>query len=194
MAGSSDKSSSGAVTRLLRAAESGDTRAAADLLPLMYSELRSLARSLMANVPPGNTLDPTALVHEAYLRLVRKGDGGWNSRGHFFGAAAKAMRQILVDQARRKAAVKRGGDLKRVDGDVELAIAAPSNDVLALDRALSRLEHEDPRAALVVSLRFFAGLTAEETATAMDVSLSTVEREWRFARALLWMQLREGEE
>jgi len=188
-----EPSSAGAVTRLLRAVESGDGNAAPDLLPLVYSELRSLARALMVGVPPGNTLQPTALVHEAYLRLVASGDHGWNSRGHFFGAAAKAMRQILVDQARRKSAKKRGGDRRRVDADMEIAIEAPSIDVIALDRALSGLEKTDPRAAQVVGLRFFAGLTAEETASALDISLSTVEREWRFARALLWTQLRDGE-
>jgi len=184
--------SPGAVTKLLRAVEAGDGDAAEDLLPAVYSELRSLARSLMTRVPPGNTLQPTALVHEAYLRLVGKEDPGWNSRGHFFGAAAKAMRQILVDQARRKAAVKRGGDRQRVPEE-ELAIEAPAVDMMALDEAMTRLERDDPRAARVVGLRFFAGLTAEETASALGVSLSTVDREWRFARALLHAQLRDGE-
>jgi RNA polymerase sigma factor (TIGR02999 family) len=186
--------SPGPVTRLLAAVESGDSRAASDLLPVVYAELRRLARSLMSAVPPGNTLQPTALVHEAYLRLVGSGDRGWTSRGHFFGAAAKAMRQILVDQARRKAALKRGGDRIRVEADDELLIESPADDVIALDRALSQLEEQDRRAADVVELRFFAGLTAEETASALGVSLSTVEREWRFARALLRTQLSEAED
>jgi RNA polymerase sigma factor (TIGR02999 family) len=170
--------------------ETGEPGAADKLLPVLYSELHSLARFLMNNAP-GNTLQPTALVHEAYLRLVGKGDPGWNSRGHFFGAAAKAMRQILVDQARRKAAIKHGGGGQRVEADEEIAIEAPSTNMIALDLALTALESEDPRAAQVVGLRYFAGLSAEQTATVLGVSLSTVDRDWRFARALLRTRLRD---
>ena len=180
----------GMVTQVLQAAGAGDAEAAAELLPMVYSELRKLARARMARIPPGNTLQSTALVHEAYMRVVGSHDPGWNSRGHFFAAAAQAMRQILVEQARRKASLKRGGDRKRVDVDaVELPIEPPSGDVLALDEALQRLEQDDPRKGKIVMLRYFAGLTMEETAAALDVSVPTIEREWRFIRAFLYTQL-----
>ncbi len=183
-------STSGPVTQLLEAASRGEAKAAAELLPLVYSELRNLARILMAKVPPGNTLQPTALVHEAYLRLVGDEDPGWKGRGHFFGAAAQAMRQILVEQARRKARRKHGGGQQRVDLDeVHLSVEPACPDILALDEALSGLEADDPRAAQVVMLRFFAGLTIEEIAAVTDLSVSTIEREWRFARAFLHSQL-----
>ncbi len=183
-------STSGPVTQLLEAASRGEAKAAAELLPLVYSELRNLARILMAKVPPGNTLQPTALVHEAYLRLVGDEDPGWKGRGHFFGAAAQAMRQILVEQARRKARRKHGGGQQRVDlDDVHLSVEPTCPDILALDEALSGLEADDPRAAQVVMLRFFAGLTIEEIAAVTDLSVSTIEREWRFARAFLHSQL-----
>ena len=182
----------GAVTQMLRAVSDGDSHAAADLLPLVYAELRKLARARMAKTPPGNTLQPTALVHEAYVRLIGKDNPGWDSRGHFFAAAAQAMRRILVEQTRRKASKKHGGGRKRVDlGDLEPAIAPPSEDVLALDEALTRLEEADPRQAKIVMLRYFGGLTAEETAATLDISLRTVEREWRFARAFLFALLSE---
>jgi RNA polymerase sigma factor (TIGR02999 family) len=181
------------ITRLLATAAAGDSRAAADLLPMVYDELRVLARHHLARAAPGNTLQPTALVHEAYMRLVGSGDpqeaGGWEGRRHFFGAAANAMRNILVDQARRKAAAKHGGGRIRVEGGegdiADLPIAPPAEDLLALEEALSELERADPRQGEIVSLRFFAGLTAEQTAKAMGISLSTVEREWRFARSFL---------
>ena len=187
----------GKVTQVLAAIGEGDPRASAELLPLVYAQLRKLARSLMVKTPPGNTLQPTALVHEAYLRMVGSTEPEWNSRGHFFSAAAQAMRQILVDQARRKAARKHGGGQKRlavseVEGG-ELAIQPPVENMLALDEALSRLEQEAPRKAEVVKLRYFAGLSAAETASALGVSLPTVERDWRFARALLRAELSEGE-
>ncbi len=183
------------VTQVLQAAREGDPRAAAELLPLVYNELRRLAQARMAQASPGNTLQPTALVHEAYLRLVGAQDPGWNSRGHFFAAAAQAMRNILVEQARRKASLKRGGDKKRLNADeMELAIESPSEDVIALDEALTELERSDPRKARVVMLHHFAGLTLEETAAALDVSLPTVEREWRFARALLYTRLSDQEQ
>ncbi|MGE0479780.1 MAG: sigma-70 family RNA polymerase sigma factor [Phycisphaerae bacterium] len=178
------------VTRILRSAADGDERAAAELLPLVYDELRSLARAQLARLPRGNTLQPTVLVHEAYLRLVGALDPGWNGRGHFFGAAAQAMRQVLVDQARRKFAEKRGGGRQRVPlDDADLPIAPPTEDLLALDEALTELEQADPRKARVVMLRYFAGLTAEETAEALGLSVPTVDREWRFARLLLHARL-----
>jgi RNA polymerase sigma factor (TIGR02999 family) len=182
----------GPITKLLNAAGDGDEDAAAELLPLIYGELHRIAQARMATLRPGTTLQPTALVHEAYLRLLGNDKPAWNSRGHFFGAAARAMRQILVDQARRKASQKRGGGRKRLDlDDVEPAIAAPSIDILALDEALQRLERDDPRKAQIVMLRYFAGLTAQETAAALDISVPTVEREWRFTRTLLHMRLAE---
>jgi RNA polymerase sigma factor (TIGR02999 family) len=185
------------LTRVLNLAGQGDPRASAELLPLLYRELRRLAGALMAKTPPGNTLQPTALVHEAYLRLVGPVDGEWNSRGHFFSAAAQAMRQILVDQARRKGARKHGGGLRKVEldeaGEADLRIESPVADVLALDGALSRLERDAPRKAEVVKLRYFAGLSVEETAAALGVSVPTVERDWRFARAVLLADLGEGE-
>lgn len=183
-----------ALTKTLQQAGSGDPRAAADLLPLVYDGLRRFAQARLARMPPGQTLAATALVHEAFLRLVGATELGWNSRGHFFAAAAQAIRQILIDQARRKAAVKHGGQRQRVDADpneVELAIQPPSDDMLALDDSLSRLEREDPRKAKIVMLRYFAGLSNEETAEVMQVSASTIEREWRFARTLLYKWLND---
>lgn len=180
----------GMVTEILRAVEAGDATASGELLPIVYEELRKLARSLMAKTPPGNTLQPTALVHEAYLRLVGSEDPGWNGRGHFFGAAAQAMRHILVEQARRKARQKHGGDRKRLDADeIDIPIDIPVEDMIALDEALERLRAHDARKAEVVTLRYFAGLTIEETAKALNVTERTVERDWRFARALLNQQL-----
>lgn len=181
----------GMVTQVLKAVSAGDPRAANDLLPLVYSELRKLAVSRMAKTPPGNTLQPTALVHEAYIRLIGSDEPPtWNSRGHFFAAAAQAMRQILVEQARRKSSLKRGGDHRKLDVDAdELAIESPSEDILALDEALKELETRDPRKAQIVMLRFFAGLTMEETAAAIGVSVPTVERDWRFVKALLHSQI-----
>ena len=181
------------VTRILLAVERGDPKAADQLLPIVYQELRRLAHALMAKTPPGNTLQPTALVHEAYLQLVGDQDPGWNGRGHFFAAAAQAMREILVEQARRKGAVKHGGGQKRLDADeVDLPIAPPSEDVLALDEALENLRACDPRKADVVMLHYFAGLTLEETAKILGVSRRTVDRDWCFARAVLYGQLSPG--
>ena len=181
------------MTQVLKAVEDGDLRAAGELLPCVYAELRALARSLMAKTPPGNTLQPTALVHQAYLRIVGDQDPGWNSRGHFFAAAAQAMRRILVEQARRKATVKHGGGQRRVDvDDVDLALESPGEDVLALDEALQRLSQLDERKARVVELRYFVGLDIAETAQVLGVSEPTVERDWRFARAFLYDQLRAG--
>jgi RNA polymerase sigma factor (TIGR02999 family) len=177
------------LTALLQAADKGNPQAAAELLPLLYNELRRLAQAYLAKIPPGNTMQATALVHEAYARLVGTQDPGWQGRRHFFGAAARAMRNILVDQARSKATHKRGRHLKRVDLDAGAVIMPASEDLLALNEALSRLERTDPRKAELVMLHHFAGLTMAETAEAMGVSLSTAEREWRFTRALLYEQL-----
>jgi RNA polymerase sigma factor (TIGR02999 family) len=178
------------LTRTLAAASRGDRKAAAELLPLVYDELRQLARARIAHVPPGNTLQPTALVHEAYMRVVGEQDPGWDGRGHFFAAAAEAMRQVLVDQARRKKRLKRGGDKKRMDvADFEVPLATPVEDILAVDEALEKLERDDPRKAQVVAMRFFAGLTREETAAAMGVSLATIDREWRYIVARLHREL-----
>ncbi|MFH1747893.1 MAG: ECF-type sigma factor [Planctomycetota bacterium] len=182
----------GMVTQVLKAASAGDVQAAAELLPLVYTELRKLAQVRMAKVPPGNTLQPTALVHEAYLRLIGDDPPSWNSRGHFFGAAAEAMRQILVEQARRKQRLKHGGDRKRVAlEEAEPAIEPPADDILALNEALGRLEQDDQRKARIAKLRYFAGLTNAETAAALGVSEVTIRRECRFIRALLSIQLED---
>lgn len=180
------------VTDVLKAATQGDPKATAELLPLVYGELRRLAHIRMAKLPPGNTLQPTALVHEAYVRLVHAGDHDWNTRGHFFAAAAQAMRQILVEQARRKASPKHGGDQKRADVDaVDIPVEPPADDVLALDLAIDRLKDEDPRKAQIVMYRYFAGLDRDETAAALGISVRTVDREWRYIRARFHKELRE---
>jgi RNA polymerase sigma factor (TIGR02999 family) len=163
---------------------------AAELLPVVYAELRRLAAALAGRLPPGQTLQPTALVHEAYLRLVGDQDPGWNGRRHFFGAAARAMRDILVEQARRKGATKRGGGARRVELTEGLAIIEPPADnLLAVDEAIQKLRAEKPHLAEIAMLRYFAGLSAEETAVVLGVSASTLAREWRFARAWLARQL-----
>jgi RNA polymerase sigma factor (TIGR02999 family) len=167
-------------------------RPAADLLPEVYAELRRLAAALTAQLRPGQTLQPTALVHEAYLRLVRNQDPGWEGRRHFFGAAARAMREILIEQARRKDSRKRGGGARRVELAEGLAlIEPPADDLLALDEAIGQLQAEKPHLAEVVLLRYYTGLTVEETAGVVGRSVSTVVREWRFARA--WLAGRLGE-
>ena len=183
------------VTHLLDAAAAGDPRAAAELLPLVYAELRQLAAARLAAEQAGHSLDPTALVHEAYLRLVGGGPpDGWNGRGHFFGAAAEAMRRILVDQARRKRAEKRGGGRARQDLDqVEAAAPRPDADVLAVDEALARFERVDPAKAALVKLRYFGGLTIPEAAAALGISATTADRHWAFARAWLHAELARGD-
>ena len=180
------------VTRILSAIEQGDPKAAEELLPLVYDELRRLAAQQLAQEKPGQTLQATALVHEAYLRLV---DGPepvlWDDRRHFFAAAAESMRRILVENARRKNRLKRGGGLQRValqEGDC--VDRARDEDVLALDEALSRMEAEDPVKADLVKLRFFAGLTMDEAAAALDISRATASRYWLYARAWLYARVR----
>ena len=178
------------VTRVLQAIREGDDTAADRLLPVIYDELRRVAAAAMANQRPGHTLQTTALVHEAYLRLMGKEESGWENRRHFFFAAARAMHDILVEQARRKAARKRGGDWKRVDAqELVVAIESPVENILALDEALQRLRAEDERKYQIVQLRFFAGLSMGETAAAMDTSLRSLEREWAYIRARLHRDL-----
>lgn len=181
------------LTQVLNAAADGDSAAAAQVLPLLYDELHRLARARLARTPPGQTLQPTALVHEAYVKLVQHGDPGWRGRRHFFAAAAAAMRQILVDRARRKASEKHGGGAKRSHEEPEIALEPPREDILALHEALTKLEQEDARKGQIVMLRYFAGLSPEETAEAMDVSPRTIEREWRYIKAWLRREMRDGE-
>lgn len=178
------------VTQALVAIEQRQVEATQDLLPLVYEELRRLAAWHLANEQPGQTLQATALVHEAYLRLVGKDDSHWNGRRHYFGAAAEAMRRILVDNARRKKRLKRGGQLERVDlADSQLASPLPDDELLALDDALERLAQVDPRAAELVKLCFIVGLTHEQAAQHFGVSVRTVERTWSYARAWLFRAL-----
>ena len=181
----------GDVSQILCAIHGGDTQAAGQLLPLVYAELRKLAAQRLAREQPGQTLEATALVHEAWLRLVDVDQAQqWNSRGHFFAAAAEAMRRILVESARRKSRLKHGGGRRQVDLDSGCAItAAPSLDLVALDEALTRLAAEHPEKALLVKLRFFAGLTMPQAAEVLDISLATAERSWTFAKSWLYAEL-----
>jgi RNA polymerase sigma factor (TIGR02999 family) len=180
------------VTKILSALEEGDNRAAEELLPLVYNELRRLAAWQLANERPGQTLQPTALVHEAYLRLVGNEDPPWRNRRHFFNIAAEAMRRILVESARRKSRLKRGGHLERVElEEVDIPSPMPDDELLALDEALCRLAAADSRAAELVKLCFFVGLTQEEAAKQLGVSISTVERTWAFARAWLFREIQK---
>jgi len=188
----SDGETGGDVTRVLERAQDGDPNAAAELLPLVYNELRRLAAAKMARERPDQTLQPTALVHEAWLQLGGDKQPGWKNRAHFFGAAAEAMRRILVDRAREKQALKRGGNPQRVDIDaLELPSPMPDDQLLALDEALDRLVTVDVRAAEMVKLCFFVGLTQEEAARELGISLSTAERIWGFARAWLLREVRK---
>lgn len=180
------------VTLLLKAASDGDSQAAADLLPLVYKELRALAEARMRKIPPGQTLQPTALVHEAYIRLAGDEDSNFENRQHFFFIAARAMRDILVEQARYKASLKRGGDRHRVAAEnLVLAIDAPAEDLLALNEALELLEQEDPNKHRLVMLRFFAGLNMTQTADVLGIAKRTAEREWRFIKAKLHKMIAE---
>lgn len=183
------------VTRILNAIEGGDTRAADELLPLIYEELRLLAAQKLSHEPPGQTLQATALVHEAYIRLVGASSQGWNSRGHFFGAAAEAMRRILVENARRKRRLKRGGGQHRIElDDAVLAIDEPLDDIIALDEALSKLAEEDREVCELVKLRYFAGLTLQQTAEILGIPRRTADRHWAYARAWLYQEVTDGDE
>lgn len=181
------------VTQILSRIESGDSAAAERLLPLVYNELRQLAASKLALEKPGQTLQATALVHDAYVRLVGAENceaRNWHSRGHFFAAAAEAMRRILVEQARRKARLKHGGNLHRVDLDSACVVSEPpSIDLISLDEALSKLAATEPVKAELVKMRFYAGLTMPEVASAMGISLATAERYWKFARTWLYAEM-----
>lgn len=186
------------VTRILNAIEQGDPRATEELLPLVYEELRLLAAQKMSQEPPGQTLQATALVHEAYLRLVEAKDQSWNSRGHFFKAAAEAMRRILVDNARRKKSLRAGGEHQQIDIDqaglwaLTLSDESSSEDLLALDEALERLSEMDPRNAELVKLRYFAGLSLDQVAKIEGVSRRTATRWWTYARAWLHREINGG--
>jgi RNA polymerase sigma factor (TIGR02999 family) len=179
------------LTHILAAIDPQDPRAAAQLLPVVYEQLRRLAAQKLAQEKPGQTLQATALVHEAYLRLVEAGQmGNWNSRGHFFAAAAEAMRRILVEQARRKRRLKRGGDRERVELEgLVLTTLGPSDDLEALDEALTRLAEQHPEKAELVKLRYFAGLTMSEAAGVLGISGTTADRYWTYARAWLYREL-----
>ena len=181
------------VTRILNAIERGDARAADQLLPLVYEELRILAAQKLSQEPPGQTLQATALVHEAYLRLVGTEPQEWVSRGHFFKAAAEGMRRILIDNARRKKSLKRGGGRRPVDLDESLAVddAGQAEEMLMLDEALAKLAQHDPAKAHLVELRYFAGLTIEQAAKALDISHATAERHWDYARS--WLRVEIGQ-
>ena len=180
------------VTRILDAIQHGDPRAADELLPLVYDELRRLAASRMANEAPGHTLQPTALVHEAYLRLIAhdQRDRPWDGRAHFFAAAAEAMRRILIENARRKRALRHGGGQQRLDiADVEAPAVAAHDDLLLIDEALEKFAAVDKPKAELVRLRYFAGLTLEEAASILGISLATASRWWDFSRAWLYREL-----
>ena len=179
------------VTEILSAIEQGDPSAAEELLPLVYGELRRLAAAKLANEKPGQTLQATALVHEAYLRLVgAEHTGDWDSRGHFFAAAAEAMRRILVEQARAKLRLKRGGGNQRLGlSEVDISFDEPTLDVLAVDEALSKLSEQRPEISELVKLRYFAGLTVKEAAATLGISSSTADRHWTYARAWLYREI-----
>jgi RNA polymerase sigma factor (TIGR02999 family) len=188
------------ITQILHAISQGDPHAATQLLPLVYEELRQLAAQKLAHETPGHTLQPTALVHEAYLRLVSRPGGepggaesNWDSRGHFFAAASEAMRRILVDSARRKGAVKHGGGKRRVPLQEFHRVAESPEDLLDLDDALTRFATEEPEKARLVQLRFFAGLSTPEAAGALGISVPTAERWWTFARTWLYSELQGRE-
>jgi RNA polymerase sigma factor (TIGR02999 family) len=179
------------VTRILRDIGSDEKLLAEQLLPLVYDELRGLAAARMAREAVGQTLQPTALVHEAWLRLVGEGGRTWENRVHFYRAAAQAMRRILIDRARQKSSLKRAGGWQRLDiADLDLAAASPDDSLLLIDESLQRLEREDPESAEIVMLKFFTGLTNKEAARTLGISEATVERRWAFAKVCLFQMIR----
>jgi len=179
------------ITQVLQAVRNGQHPASMELLPLVYSELRRLASSRMAQEAAGQTLQATALVHEAWLRMVGDGDRTWENRAHFFGAAAEAMRRILIENARRKSRLKRGGGQTRLDiEDLNLAEATPDDKILLMDEALEQLRSEDPEKARIVVLKFFGGLTNQEVAGTVGTTERTVERQWAYAKAWLFRKIR----
>ena len=179
------------ITQVFQAIKRGEGRASEELLPLVYDELRRLAMARMAQEAVGQTLQATALVHEAWLRMVGDGDRTWQNRAHFFGSAAEAMRRILVENARRKSRLKRGGGQLRLDiEDLDLAATTPDEKVLLMNDALEQLQGEDPEKARIVVLKFFGGLTNQEVATSLDVTERTVERQWAYAKAWLLEKIR----
>jgi len=181
------------VTRILNSIDQGDAKAAGELLPLVYEELRRLAAHKMSQEQPGQTLQATALVHEAYIRLVEEAERKWDSRGHFFKAAAEAMRRILVENARRKQRKKHGGEHHRVGiEDVACPAGSDSEELLVLDNAITKLSEQEPLKADLVKLRYFAGLTSEQTAKALNVSKATADRYWAYARAWLLNEVRKS--
>ena len=183
------------VTRILNAIEQGNAKAADKLLPLVYEELRRLATQKMLNELPGQTLQATALVHEAYIRLAGDKAQNWEGRTHFFAAAAEAMRRILIENARRKKSLKRGGRRQRSDlDDVEIAIECPADDVIALDEALEKLARKDKVKADLVKLRYFAGLTGKQAAKVLGISHSTADEHWAYSRAWLRLEITKGDE
>lgn len=183
------------VTRILNAIEQGDAKAADELLPLVYEELRLLAAQKLSHEKPGQTLQATALVHEAYIRLVGDEIQKWDSHGHFFAAAAEAMRRILVDRARHKQSRRHGGNHKKIDlRDVFLAIEDPKEDILAVDEALDKLSNEDPKLAEVIKLRYFGSLTLDQIASIMGIGRRTVDRYWALGRAWLYQKITQAED
>ena len=182
------------VTQLLNAIEHGDAQAAEQLLPVVYDELRKLAAAKMAKEQPGQTLQATALVHEAWIRLAGGQQQRWDSRRHFFSAAAEAMRRILVEKARRRQRIRHGGGLERVNvDDIEVALPSREDQLIAMDEALVKLELDDPQKAEVVKLRYFVGMTSVETAETLGLSVATVERYWSFAKAWLFKEIQQSQ-
>ncbi len=180
------------VPKLLEAIEGGDRQAAAELLPLVYHELRQLAARRMAQEPGGHTLQPTALVHEAWIKLSGGKQDHWDGRAHFFGAAAEAMRRILVDRARRKSAIRHGGGQSRVEFDDSLAAPDDDSRLVAISESLDKFAQSHPQKAELVKLRYFVGMTIEESAESLQISITTAKRDWSFAKAWLHRELSDG--